>query len=121
MEQKFSPDEQQEVQYLIQKIKGWQNLFFFELEYYFDGWAITLKEKTIYPRIIIIFKSNNSKSYSIKSYEVHDKIDGNKIHEELYSKINIKSKEKIVEELRQVINGKDLMHCVKSKFKKTQE
>ncbi|MBN1800070.1 MAG: hypothetical protein JW891_01105 [Candidatus Lokiarchaeota archaeon] len=120
MVQKFSPKVQQEIQYLFHKIKIWETLFFFEFEYYFDGWAITLKEKSMYPRIIILFKSYDTNSYSIKSFEVHNKEDGKNEYEELYYVNKIQSEDKLVKELRDVINGKDLMYCVRSKFKQNE-
>ena len=69
MENKYSIKTQKEINYILENISIWKDLFFIQTEFFIDGWALYLKEKTIYARKIVIFKSNSQ--YSIKSFEIH--------------------------------------------------
>jgi hypothetical protein len=108
MKNKFSPDIQNEIEGIINKIKSWKDLFDFEIEFYFDGWAIFLKERNIYPRSIVIFKSYEKNHYSIKSFEVHlQNYKKEELHE-LYSVESIKDQKELIKEIKEIIYGKDL-------------
>lgn len=109
MEDKFSPHIKIEIDELINKIQKWKNIFDFKVKFYFDGWAFILREKNLYPRIITIFKSYERKIYSIKSFEVQLKNYNNEEYKELYSVENIKDKNDLIKELKDLIYGKDLL------------
>jgi len=110
MENKFSIETQTEIDDLIHKIQKWKDLFEFKTELFFDGWAISLREKNAYPRSIIIFKSYDTQLYSIKSFEIHLKNYQKEEFNELYSVDNINNINTLLKELKEIIYGKDLMN-----------
>ncbi|KKM68822.1 hypothetical protein LCGC14_1456990 [marine sediment metagenome] len=109
MKNKFSPDIQIELNEIKYEIQVWKSLFDIEIELYIDGWAIFLREKNIYPRSIIIFKSYENSTYTIKSFEIHLKNYEKEEFRELYSIEGIKNKNNLLNELKSIIYGKDLM------------
>ncbi|MFX0105016.1 MAG: hypothetical protein ACFE75_05965 [Candidatus Hodarchaeota archaeon] len=119
MENKFSPEIQTEINEIIQKIQRWKNFFDIKIEFYFDGWAIFLREKNVYPRNITIFKSYDRDIYSIKSFEVHLKNYNEEEYKELYYVDNIKNKNNLVKELKALIYGKDLLEDACKIYKNT--
>ena len=56
MNDKFSVKTQNEVNSILERLDGWKNLFFFEVKYFYEGWAIYMREKNTYPRSLVIFK-----------------------------------------------------------------
>ena len=108
MKNKFSKEIQDEIDDLLSKIQKWKNLFEIRIEYYYDGWGIFLREKNLYPRSIIIFKSYKDNIYSIKSFEIHLKDYQKELYKELFSNDNISNVSDLVVELKEVIYGKDL-------------
>jgi len=108
MNDKFSPDIQAEINEIIAKIEKWKNYFDTSIEFYFDGWAIFLREKNNFPRCITIFKSYCTNMYSIKSFEVHLKNYNKEEFKELYFVNDISNRNSLLEELKAVIYGKDL-------------
>jgi len=108
MNDKFSPDIQAEINEIIAKIEKWKNYFDTSIEFYFDGWAIFLREKNNFPRCITIFKSSCTNMYSIKSFEVHLKNYNKEEFKELYFVNDISNRNSLLEELKAVIYGKDL-------------
>ena len=109
MKNKFSPKIHAEINSIINKIQKWENFFEFRTEFYFNGWAISLREKNLYPRYIIIFKSYDSQMYSIKSFEIHLKNYQKEEYKELYSNNHINDTNSMLEELKEIIYGKDLI------------
>lgn len=109
MNDKFSPDIQTEINEIIAKIEKWKNYFDTSIEFFFDGWAIFLRERNIFPRCITIFKSYCTNTYSIKSFEVHLKNFNKEEFKELYFINNISNINTLLEELNAVIYGKDLV------------
>ena len=108
MNNKFSPNIQNEIECIIDKIQSWKDLFDIQLEFYNDGWAIFLKERSIYPRSIVIFKCYKKNLYSIKSFEVLlQNFKKEELHE-LYSVEDIKNQKELIKELKEIIYGKDL-------------
>ncbi len=112
MNNEFSSEIQTEINSIINKIEKWKNFFEIKTELYFNGWAITLREKNLYPRYIIIFKSYDTNLYSIKSFEIHLKNYQKEEYRELYSNDHIEDTNLILEELKQIIYGKDLIEEV---------
>ena len=108
MSDKFSPDIQVEINDIVANLEKWKNYFDSNVEFYFDGWAIFLREKNIYPRCITIFKSYSTNTYSIKSFEIHLKNYNKEEYKELYFVNNIKNRNTLLEELKDIIYGKDL-------------
>ncbi len=109
MKNKFSLEIQAEINEIINEIQKWKNIFDSKIEFYYDGWAIFLREKNIYPRFITVFKSYNTKTYLIKSFEVSLKDFQKEEFEEIYSIDNIKNKNELILELKEIIYGKDLI------------
>ncbi|MBY8991660.1 MAG: hypothetical protein KGD58_12995 [Candidatus Lokiarchaeota archaeon] len=105
---KFSEEIQKEIEGILNKIQVWNALFNIKLEFYYDGWAVFLKEKNLYPRCIVIFKSNESEQYSIKSYNVYLQNYKKEKYQEIYSIENINNQDDVLKELRDIIYGKDL-------------
>jgi hypothetical protein len=105
---KYSPEIQKEIEGILNKTQSWKGLFTIKLEFYFDGWAIFLKEKNIYPRCIVIFKSYETNQFSIKSYDIYLQNYKKEEYYEIYSVENIKNKTDLLKELKAVIYGKDL-------------
>ncbi|MFX1481082.1 MAG: hypothetical protein ACFFCI_23625 [Promethearchaeota archaeon] len=112
MKNKFSPNVQNEFEDIFNKIQIWKDLFDIQLEFYHDGWAISLKERRIYPRSIVIFKCYRKNLYSIKSFEVHPQNYKKEKFNELYFIEDIKSKKELFRELRDIIYGKDLRNHI---------
>jgi len=116
---KFSPEIQKEIEGIIKKIQSWKDLFSIKLEFYYDGWAIFLKEKNIYPRCIVIFKSYESNQFSVKSFNIYLQNYKKEEYHEIYSVENIKLHSDLIMELKDVIYGKDLGNQVLQIYKKT--
>ncbi|MFX1592460.1 MAG: hypothetical protein ACFFB6_10320 [Promethearchaeota archaeon] len=117
MENESSNEIQAEIDAFINKIQKWRDFFDFQVKIYFDGWAISLREKNLYPRLIIIFKSFENKLYSLKSFEVHLKDYQHEEFKEIYSVDNIDNLDTLVVELKEIIYGKDLMKEVSKIYK----
>ncbi|MFW9828768.1 MAG: hypothetical protein ACFFEY_14340 [Candidatus Thorarchaeota archaeon] len=109
MKNKFSKEIQDEIDDLLSKIQKWKNLFEIRIEYYYDGWGIFLREKNLYPRNLIIFKSYKDNKYSIKSFEIHLKDYQKEEYKELFSNDNISNVNDLIIELKEIIYGKDLI------------
>ncbi|MHA2008669.1 MAG: hypothetical protein ACXABO_11480 [Promethearchaeota archaeon] len=108
MKDKFSVEIQREIDEIILKIQKWKNLFNIKVEFYSDGWAIFLREKNIYPRCIVIFKSYENDLYTVKSFEIQLRNFKKEEYNELYSLENIKNKNNLIQEIKDIIYGKDL-------------
>ncbi len=115
--EKYSPEIQNEISYILEKIKPWNNLFNINIDYFIDGWSIKLKEKCLYPRRIIIFKSYLNNFYSIKSFEVQLNKFKNEGYNELYTKEDIENNIDLIKELRNVIYGKDFINFTSKELK----
>ena len=116
MESKYSPEIQSEINHLLDTIKIYKNLFSINIEYFIDGWAIFLNEKSICPRRIVIFKSYINDSFSIKSFEINLKNSQKEETKELYSIVNLDTLEKVMKELKDIIYGKDMMSYTSEKY-----
>ena len=108
MNTKFSQEIQEDIEDILNKLKFWKDIFYFNTEFYYDGWAIFLREKNLYPRCIVIFKSYENNLYSIKSFEVHLQNFKTEKFKELYSVEKIENQKALLIELREIIYGKDL-------------
>ncbi|MFX1280332.1 MAG: hypothetical protein ACFFA3_13030 [Promethearchaeota archaeon] len=122
MSKKFSLDIQKEIDIILENAQFWKNLFTITLEYYYDGWAIFLKEKNLYPRCIVIFKSYKKNHYSIKSYAIYLQNYKKEKYQEIYSIENIKNHNDAIKQLKDIIYGKDLgnqaLHAYNETFSK---
>ena len=116
MEKKYSPIIQAEIEKILAKIQAFKKFFSINIEYYIDGWAIFLNEKNIYPRRIIIFKSYNNNSFSIKSFEINLNNPRKEENKELYSIINLENVDIVMKELKEIIYGKDIMKYTSEKY-----
>ena len=116
MENKYSPKTQAEIEKILSKIHAFKKFFSINIEYYIDGWAIFLNEKNIYPRRIVIFKSYNNDSFSIKSFEINLNDCRKEENKELYSKINLDTIDKVMKEVKDIIYGKDMMRYTLEKY-----
>ena len=109
MVDKFSHETQAEINKIMKKIRRWENFFEFQTDFYFNGWSISLREQNLYPRYIIIFKSYDTGLYSIKSFEVHLINYQKEVYKEIYTNNHIEDTNIMLEELKDIIYGKDLI------------
>ena len=117
MKNKFSPEIQNEIDEIFEKINTWKELFYLKVEFYFDGWAIFLREKNLYHRSIVIFKSYSKTTYSLKSFEIHLHKLKKEEFREIYSEENIRNHKDLLKELKEVIYGKDLLKNASKTYK----
>ncbi|MHA1932729.1 MAG: hypothetical protein ACW96X_09335 [Promethearchaeota archaeon] len=108
MDGKVSQDIENDLEEILKELQYWEDLFYFKIDFYFDGWAVFLREKSLYPRCIVIFKSNENHLYSVKSFEVHFQDLKTESFKELYSIEKIKDTASLLIELKDIIYGKDL-------------
>jgi len=113
MEHKFSTETQKEVNTVLDKVSEWKNLFSIKVDYFYEGWAIYLKEKSIYPRSIVIFKSYSEDYYSIKSFEIHTN-NKKELFKELYVNEKIETISNLYYEVKEIIYGKDILGSISS-------
>lgn len=111
MDHKNSLKTQKEVNTVINKLAEWKNLFSIKVDYFFEGWAIYLKEKSIYPRSIVIFKSYSEDYYSIKSFEIHSNKE-KEFFKELYANEKIETILNLYSEIKEIIYGKDILESI---------
>ena len=119
MEDKYSEITQISIDTIIQFLEQWSNIFSREIRYYDEGWSINLREKTLYPRYIVIFKAYHQNLFSIKSFEIHHDRKGNEHFKDLYYIDNIKSLKELLEEIKSIFYGKDILSSAESKYFKT--
>ncbi|MBY9005321.1 MAG: hypothetical protein KGD63_01025 [Candidatus Lokiarchaeota archaeon] len=105
-----------EIFYVLDFLKKWENLFTLDYEYFIDGWAIYLNENNLYPRYIVLFKSYDTNNYSIKSYETHFTRLYNKKYKELVQINNIEDIDVFLKEIKDIIYGKDFYYFTKANF-----
>ena len=111
MDHKNSFETQEEINKVLNKLSEWKSLFSIKVDYFYEGWAIYLREKSIYPRIIVIFKSYSEEYYSIKSFEIHFK-KNKEIFKELYDNEKINSLSELYSEVKEIIYGKDILGSI---------
>jgi len=116
MDHKNSLKTQKEVNTVLNKLAEWKNLFSIKVDYFYEGWAIYLKEKIIYPRSIVIFKSYSEDYYSIKSFEIHSNKE-KEFFKELYANEKIENLLNLYTEVKEIIYGKDILGSI-SRIKK---
>jgi len=118
MENKYSPKIQNEINQILKNLEIWKNQFSFEISYYFEGWAINLTEKNIYPRLIVIFSPYNKESYSIRSFEIHYDENKKESYKELYINDNLDNIVDLLKEVNEIIYGKDLINSISKEYNK---
>jgi hypothetical protein len=116
MENKYSPKTQAEIDKVLTNIRTFNKFFSVNVEYYIDGWAIFLNEKNIYPRRIVIFKSYHKDSFCIKSFEINQQNSQKEVINELYSITSLDTINKLMQELKEIIYGKDIMKYTSKKY-----
>jgi hypothetical protein len=108
MDKKFSHEIQNDLEEILKQLQFWKDIFYISTEVYYEGWAIFLREKNLYPRCIVIFKSFENQLYSIKSFEIHLQNFRKEKFKELYSVQKIDNQHALLVELKEIIYGKDL-------------
>jgi len=111
MDYKNSLKTQKEVDIVLNKLDEWKSLFSIKVDYFYEGWAIYLKEKSIYPRSIVIFKLYSEDYYSIKSFEIHSNKE-KEIFKELYVNEKIETILNLYSEVKEIIYGKDILGSI---------
>jgi len=111
MNDKYSLKTQNEVNSILEGLDMWKNLFFFEVKYFYEGWAIYMREKNTYPRSLVIFKSYSDDYYSIKSFEIHLS-EQRETYQELYSNEKIDMIQQLQSEIKEIIYGKDILDSI---------
>ena len=115
MENKYSLETQVEIENILKEFQ-FKNLFYIKYEFFFDGWALFLKEKTLYPRSIIIFKSYNKNSFTIKSFEISLDNHKEEKYKQIYAVEDILNIADLIKELNDIIYGKDLINYTSKKY-----
>jgi hypothetical protein len=113
MDRKYCPETQKEVNTILDKLDEWKNLFSVKVVYFYEGWAIYLNEKSIYPRSIVIFKPYSENYYSVKSFEIHS-TNKKEVFKELYVSERIDTISTLHSEVRDIIYGKDILGSISS-------
>jgi len=116
MENKYSETTQEEIDTLNRYLDQWNTLFLKEIKYYDEGWSINLREKSLYPRYIVIFKAYDQNSFSIKSFEIHCNQIGKEHFNDLYFIDNLISMDEVLSEIKNIIYGKDIINSAESKY-----
>jgi uncharacterized protein YlbG (UPF0298 family) len=111
MNDKYSVKTQNEVNSILERLDEWKNLFFLEVRYFFEGWAIYMREKNTYPRSLVIFKSYSNDYYSIKSFEIHFN-EKKETYQELYINEKINTVQQLQSEIKEIIYGKDILESI---------
>ena len=111
MNDKYSLKTQNEVNSILEGLYMWKNLFFFEVKYFYEGWAIYMREKNTYPRSLVIFKSYSDDYYSIKSFEIHFS-KKKETYQELYINEKIDTVQQLQSEIKEIIYGKDILDSI---------
>jgi len=113
MDPKYCSKTQKEVRTVLKSLFEWENLFSIKVKYFYEGWAVYLREKSMYPRSIVIFRPYSEESFSIKSFEInYDKIKSES-YKELYVNESIHSISDLLREIKQIIYGKDMLGNIK--------
>jgi hypothetical protein len=116
MENKYSLKTQNDINQILKKLEIWKNQFSIEISYYYEGWAINLTEKSIYPRLIIIFSPFNQDIYSIKSFEIHYEENKKETYKEIYVRNYLENIADLLKEVNEIIYGKDLINSISKKY-----
>ena len=116
MENKYSLKTQSNINQILCNLEVWKKKFSFEISYYYEGWAISLTEKNIYPRLIVIFSYYKEENYFIKSFEIHYDEDQKEFYKELYESNNLDSIIDLIKEINEIIYGKDLINSISKKY-----
>ncbi len=113
MDPKYCSKTQKEVSTVLKSLFEWENLFSIKVKYFYEGWAVYLREKNLYPRCIVIFKPYSRGCFSIKSFEINFDKTKSESYKELYVNESIYSISNLLSELKQVIYGKDILGSIK--------
>ncbi|MFW9949482.1 MAG: hypothetical protein ACFFKA_05090 [Candidatus Thorarchaeota archaeon] len=109
MDSKYSLETQREIETLLNELNDWQKFFSITLSYFDEGWALYLREKTLYPRLIVIFKPYLDNNYSINSFEIHFTSDNKEIYKNLYKNENVENVTALLKEFKEILYGKDII------------
>jgi len=113
MDPKYCSKTQNEVSTVLKSLVEWENLFSINVKYFYEGWAVSLREKTMYPRCIVIFKPYSKECFSIKSFEINLNKIKSESYKELYFNESIYSISNLLSEIKQVIYGRDMLGNIK--------
>ncbi|MFX0057270.1 MAG: hypothetical protein ACFE85_05495 [Candidatus Hodarchaeota archaeon] len=116
MENKYSFKTQSDINQILNHLENWKNQFSFETSYYYEGWAINLKEKSIYPRLIVIFGPYDENYYSLKSFEIQYDENNKESYKELYLNSKIDNIMNLKKEINEIIYGKDLINSISKEY-----
>jgi len=119
MNSKFSQEIQDDIEEILNQLRFWEEIFYINTELFYDGWTIILREKNLYPRCIVVFKSYENDLYSIKSFEVHLQNFKTEKFKEIYFVEKIETQDALLIELKEIIYGKDLGNQVLKMCKDT--
>ncbi|MFW9936557.1 MAG: hypothetical protein ACFFD5_02845 [Candidatus Thorarchaeota archaeon] len=116
MEDKYSLKTQSDITQILSSLEVWKKQFSFDISYYYEGWAINLTEKSIYPRLIVIFSSYHDDSYSVKSFEIYFDEHQKKFYKELYVNNKLDNILDLMKEINEIIYGKDLINSISKEY-----
>ncbi|MFX0026152.1 MAG: hypothetical protein ACFE8M_07035 [Candidatus Hermodarchaeota archaeon] len=118
MEKKYSSTIQNQINDILNYLDTWRELFSIKINYYQEGWAISLREKNLYPRYIVIFKPYELNFFSVKSFEIHFNCDNKETFKELYFNSSVYDLNELMCEIKEIIYGKDIANDLIRGFKK---
>ena len=116
MENKYSIKTQNDINYVLESLESWKSLFSIEVSYYYEGWAIILKEKNLYPRLIVIFGPYDKNHYSVKSFEIHYDDEKNELYKEIYWNDEIEDLSVLLKEVKDIIYGKNIINFAENNY-----
>ncbi|TXT63545.1 MAG: hypothetical protein BAJALOKI3v1_350018 [Promethearchaeota archaeon] len=111
---KYSNKSQKEIKIILEYLDKWKCFFKVEIQYFIDGWSISLTELTLYPRYIVIAKLEGQDFFEIKSFEVSFNEAYEQVEKEIFSINQIFTLEDLFREIKEIIYGKDLFNDVKT-------
>jgi hypothetical protein len=117
MNEKFSYKVQKEIDELLSRLNEWKKFFSIDLNYFYEGWGLYLREKVSYPRLIVVFKSYRDTTFSLSSFEIHFSKENKEKFRKLYLKDKIPNINELISEFKKVLYGKDIISSLKYEYK----
>ncbi len=116
MDQKFSNKTQKEIEELLRRLNEWEKYFSITLNYFYEGWALYFRERTMYPRLIVVFKPYSESTFSLSSFEIHTCIENKERFRQLYLNNKISNVNDLISEFKKVLYGKDIISSLSNEY-----
>jgi len=104
-------EEELEINSILLSLEHWNQIFRAKKEFYIDGYCLFFEEQNIYPRLISMYKSYETKEFSICSYKrIFDLEKCEDSFQKLYSVNGINNIQDLTNKLKEIFYGKDLLN-----------